>query len=271
MSLETVRNAVLYWTGYALQTRTSMQQHGYTTPRTILSSDIGPSVEYAHSVVERYERLGIGPEGKRVLELGPGLDLGTGAVMLHHGAASYLAIDAFDNRADAPDALYAAFDARYGREIPREDLRFRLCTFPELPEVDEQFDVIVSHATLEHIPEIPHLFRSLKRVAAPGCVFVHQVDGISHAGGLRPRDPLNMLRYSDATYDRIARFPGRPNRLRAGDFADAARAAGFHDVSIDVEYRTSDEYLRRVRPALDPQFRDRDDLDALTFNVLARG
>jgi SAM-dependent methyltransferase len=267
MRVQSPRNGLLHLAGVGLSLRTSRNNPEYTNPRELV--DVDTTIELAHSIVGRYERLGVDPRGKRVLELGPGRDLSTGAVLLHHGAASYRAVDLFDNRTEDPEALYAAIDARYGRRLDRDALAFSLVTFPDLPEVTEQYDVIVSHATLEHIPELPRVFAALRRVAAPGAVFVHHVDGMTHTRLLRERDPLNFLRYSDAVWARIATYPGVPNRLRGGEYVDIAREAGWLDVAVHGEYVASQRYLDRVTPALDARYRGRNDLELLTFNLVA--
>jgi hypothetical protein len=97
---------------------------------------------------------------------------------------------------------------------------------------------------------------------------VHHIDGNTHTRVLRERDPLNILRYSDATWARIASYPGAPNRLRAGEYVEIARAAGWSDVEVHVEDRASARYVQRVRSSLDPHYRSRGDLDQLTFNLV---
>jgi SAM-dependent methyltransferase len=267
MRVQSPRNVTLHLAGMALALRTSRNNPEYTNPRDLV--DIETTLELAHSIVGRYERLGVDPKGKRVLELGPGRDLSTGAVLLHHGAASYQAIDLFDNRTENPEALYAAIDEHYGRRLDPDALAFSQVTFPDLPEVTGQYDVIVSHATLEHIPDLLEVFAALRRVAAPGAVFVHHIDGMTHTRLLRERDPLNVLRYPNATWARIATYPGVPNRLRAGEYVDLARRAGWLDAEVHGEYVASAAYLERVTPSLAPAYRDRDDLGLLTFNLVA--
>ena len=60
-----------------------------------------------------------------MLELGPGSDLATGALILHRGAASYLAVDAFDNRDQASPELYRALSQSLGSEIALDRLGYR--------------------------------------------------------------------------------------------------------------------------------------------------
>jgi hypothetical protein len=69
---------------------------GYTTPRPFDDSNLERTRIYNEDVVDRWQvRGGIVWTGKRVLELGPGPDLGTGEVILERGARSYLAADIF--------------------------------------------------------------------------------------------------------------------------------------------------------------------------------
>src|SRR6266536_6224125 len=111
--------------------------------------------------------------GKRVLEVGPGSDLSTGAVILARGAESYRAVDLFDNRAQADPALYGELGRRLGAPVDLARLQFTLATFPGLREVDGAYDLIVSNATLEHVEDVGGLFASLRRLAAPGARMVH--------------------------------------------------------------------------------------------------
>lgn len=206
-------------------------------------------------------------DGRRILELGPGPDLGTGALTLARGARSYLAVDLFPLASDASSAFYRELGSALGVRIDTSSLEYRLTTFPAMPDVDGEFDLIVSNATLEHFDDVPATFRRLGELAAPGCLMCHHVDAKTHMRWLKDRDPLNLLRYSASTYDRMS-FPGIPNRLRAQDYVDAAAAAGF-SARIAPGKRAPTDYLERVRPALDGSFRARGDLDLLSFTLVA--
>jgi Methyltransferase domain len=237
---------------------------GYTTPRPFGPEELEQSADYAVIVAHRWQQM-ISIEGKRVLEIGPGPDLGTGAVLLADGAQSYHAVDMFPLADRDLTDFYAALERRIGK-IDSQRMRYTIAGFPELPELNEEFDVVLSHATLEHIADIPGLFRRLRQLVPAG-VMCHHVDAMTHTGVIRERDPLNILRFGDAMY-RLMSFPGVPNRLRAGDYADAARAAGFGPVHILPERRTSIEYLERARGELSSRFTTRDDIDILTFNLV---
>jgi hypothetical protein len=237
---------------------------GYRTPRPFGLDELERSAEYAVVVARRWQKL-IDVRGKRVLEIGPGPDLGTGAVLLADGARSYHAVDMFALADRDLTDIYGVLARRIG-PIDPDRLDYTIATFPGLPEVSGVFDVVVSHATLEHIDDVPGLFRRLRQLVPDGAM-CHHVDAMTHTRFIRERDPLNILRFGDRAY-RLMSFPGIPNRLRAGDYTDAAVAAGFEDVCIVPERRTSPEYSARVRPKLASQFAMRDDVDLLTFNVV---
>lgn len=267
-----LQNAALHGLGLAFGSVNTVRHHmqGYATPRPPGYEDTPVAVAHSTSIVDNYERAGaIDWRGKRVLEIGPGTDLTTGAIIRHRGAASYTAVDGFDNRsAERTAALFAELGRTVGAEISEDDLVFIRTRFPGLPDAEGPFDVIVSHATLEHLPEIPALFARLRELAAPGARMVHEVDAMTHMRWIRERDPLNILRYSDTVYRNLLSFPGAPNRLRSGDFAAAAATAGWSVVRVVPDAQAHAGYVARVRPRLSPAYRDRDDLGLLAFTMV---
>jgi len=235
---------------------------GYRTPRPFDDSDIDRAIAHDESVVDRWAARGdLSFIGMKILELGPGPDLGTGAIMLRRGAASYAAADLFPLAEAASEEFYARLSEKIG-EFDREALSFTLVSFPDLHELSEKFDLVVSNATLEHIADIPSLFVALSHLLADNGIMCHHVDAKTHMRWLRDRDPLNILRYSDTIYDRLLSFPGAPNRLRAGDYVDAAHRAGL-DTRI-----VPGRKLDRSYPHVTARFRNREDLDLLTFTVI---
>jgi hypothetical protein len=219
---------------------------GYRTPRPFASGDQARAWAYNEKVVARWEQRGeIVWSGRRVLELGPGPDLGTGEIILARGAGSYLAVDLFPLV-----------------ELPQ--LQYMLTTYPDMADVEGPFDLIVSNATLEHFDDVPGTFRRLRELASPECVMVHHVDAKTHMRWIKNVDPLNILRYRDGVY-RLLSFPGAPNRLRASDYVSAAEAAGF--AAEIVPGRVADDsYVASIQL---PRRYSLDDLRLLTFTLTA--
>ncbi len=240
---------------------------GYVNPRPFSGGDADRSIVHAFGVVEALERRGASWHGQRVLELGPGSDLATGAIMLHRGAASYHAVDLFDNRHQAPDDLYRKLGSRLSSSVDETRLGFIQTSFPDLPELHGEFDLVVSNACLEHVADIGGLFARLRQLSAPRATMVHQIDGRAHMRWFRDHDPLNHLRYSERVYRSILDFPGAPNRLRSAEFSQLARAAGWSQVEILADMRAPRAYLEDLRVA--PHYQRMSDLDLLGFTLTA--
>lgn len=268
--LGAAREAALFGLGLGLGTANTVRHRlrGYVTPRPFSASDLHRTIAHAIGVVDRLETDGeITWRNKRVLEVGPGSDLATGAVMMQRGASAYCAVDLFDNRDQAGPSLYPELSRTLGSPVDPSALEFRQTAFPDLPDVDGEWDLLVSNATLEHIEKIPALFRRLSELAAPGARMVHHIDAQTHMRWIREADPWNILRYPDSLYDRVLRFPGAPNRLLAGDYTRAAESAGWSAVPVG-DVRADQDYLARTRLA--KRFRSAGpDLRLLTFTLVA--
>jgi len=264
-------NALWWAVGLVLSAVNAVRHRlqGYRTPRKFGTEDVGRNVDYCISVVLTWLNSGVDVTGRRVLELGPGPDLGTGAVLLAAGAASYTAVDRFPLASSVDDRYYAELGERLGQPIDRDRLAYSVTKYPEMSDIEGPFDLIVSNAALEHFDDVPATMKRLAELLSPEGVMVHHIDGMTHMRGVRERDPLNLLRYSETLY-RMTGFPGIPNRLRASDYVAAARDAG---LSAIVKARTSapEDYLSAVRPGLGRRFRDRslDDLSPLSFALIA--
>jgi SAM-dependent methyltransferase len=269
-----MRDAALHALGLVAGASNTLRHHlvGYRTPRPFSADDIERSADYAIDAVNSWTWWAdLQPDGKRVLEIGPGPDLGTGATLVARGATRYVAVDRFPLAQGASPEFYAAMEQRLAAPVDVSKLEFVVTDFPTLPDVEGPFDIIVSNATLEHLDDVPGTFRRLAELAAPGAVMCHYVDAKAHMRWFREKDPLNILRYSDRVYRRLLSFPGAPNRLRASDFCRAAEAAGFSITVVSADV-APDDYLERLRPKLPPRWRSyRDeDLTLLDFVLVGR-
>jgi hypothetical protein len=244
---------------------------GYTTPRPFGQDDLGRTIDHVLAVVDRWQRSGLEPRNRRILELGPGPDLGTGFVLVALGAASYTALDRFALATSDSSELYAALAERLGVSVSatQQHMQYLVGEMAMSAELGRTFDAFVSNAALEHISDIPGTFAFMESLASHAPIHVHMVDAQTHMRWVRPRDPWNILRYPGWIY-RLMTFPGAPNRLLASDYVAAARETGLN-LSVLAVDRTDDDYLRRVRPFLARPFRNRTDRDLglLTFTLVS--
>jgi SAM-dependent methyltransferase len=96
-------------------------------------------------------------------------------------------------------------------------------------------DVVFSNSVLEHVPGpvIERCFAESRRILRPGGVIFHSVNcGDHYAYADRNIHQLNYLQFSDADWQIWNNEFLYQNRLRAIDFVDMARAAGF---AIEVD------------------------------------
>jgi SAM-dependent methyltransferase len=167
--------------------------------------------EYDYALFEYYrsakviaflERAGVAVRG-RVLDAGCG---GGGMPLsLAEEAGPVVGIDPFNRFGDA--------GARLARERGLRHLHFALADGMALPFPDEAFDLVLSHAVIEHVADAPLYLRECARVLAPGGrVFLSTAPYLSFAGAHLPRlkipVPLHLLfgrRVAFATFGFLAR------------------------------------------------------------------
>ena len=131
-------------------------------------------------------------------------------------------------------------------------------------------DVIVSRSQLEHVPP-PALaagFAEARRILRPGGLIVHTIDCADHyASSDRRRGPLDYLALSDAEWARWNTAFLYQNRLRAKDFAELAREAGFTIERAQARRMAS---LEGIAPALRFAQYSPDELAITSFDLVGR-
>jgi SAM-dependent methyltransferase len=167
--------------------------------------------EYDYALFEYYrsakviaflERAGVAVRG-RVLDAGCG---GGGMPLsLAEEADAVVGIDPAERFQDA--------GVRLGRERGLRNLHFALADGMALPFRGGSFDLVLSHAVIEHVPDAPLYLRECARVLAPGGrVYLSTSPYLSFAGAHLPRlkvpVPLHLIvgrRAAFATFRVLAR------------------------------------------------------------------
>ena len=152
--------------------------------------------EYDYALFEYYrsakviaflERAGVAVHG-RVLDAGCG---GGGMPLsLAEEATAVVGIDPAERFQDA--------GVRLGRERGMRNLHFALADGMALPFPDGSFDLVLSHAVIEHVADAPLYLRECARVLAPhGHVYLSTAPYLSFAGAHLPRlkipVPLHLM------------------------------------------------------------------------------
>lgn len=189
--------------------------------------------------------------GKRILELGPGDNLGVALRFLAAGADSVVCLDRFyskrnpDHEKEIYTALRASLVAAERQhfdeaisldgEIELNPQRLRSIygdTIEGLADKfdgdDRPFDLIVSCAVLEEIYDLNPAFAAMDRLLTPGGCFIHMIDlgdyGMFRNQGMHP---LTFLTISESIYKRMASDSGLPNRKRLGYYVEKMREFGY--------------------------------------------
>jgi SAM-dependent methyltransferase len=270
---------------------------GYTTPKTFSIREIDRCIEYDERLVDEwlallrsYTGCDAYLSGKRVVELGPGSDLGIGYILIAKGAARYIAVDAHDNVSRTPEAFYDRLFFRLrersgtidlpggfregGRDLHRSDDRVCYRHQPDFNIVaalgSATVDLFFSQAAFEHFENIDHTVEQMTQVAAPGAIAVLIVDLRTHSRWIRDKDPNNIYRYPSWIYESF-RFSGIPNRKRPFEYRRALEAAGWVDVRIRALSQLTSSHPSVERSRFSKQFHSPDaEMDTLTVLICAR-
>jgi len=227
---------------------------GSSSGSTHSTLSIPQSLDYIRAVFEDYVAYGRLDDatiaGKKILEIGPGDNLGVGLCFLLRGASQVVCLDRFFSHRDEAQqrAIYTAFRSS---RTPAEQAT--LDTFMSLdPAVHfdpsrlnyvsgiaiedlvdpatrfDGFDLIVSRAVLEHVWDLDRALVAMDRVLNPGGRLIHKVDFRDH--GIftsRNHHPLSLLTVPGFFYTLASRNSGKPNRRLIGDFRRILARLGY--------------------------------------------
>ncbi len=270
---------------------------GYTSARGFRFEDTDRVINYDLRVVKRwmdylenYESGAANLEHKNILELGPGMDLGIGLIMLAGGANKYNALDVHNLVRNAPDSFYNALfeylekDQLLKAEV--EQLKVQLEAFNkknndrlnylvrkdfDLSVFEENsIDLFVSNSAFQQFDNPAKTIQQISHLARPGAYFVALVDLKTHTRWIRERDPLNIYRYPDFLYNAL-KFKGSQNRVRPYEFKQMLNDNGWGNVKIELRSKLDKKYLDAVQSSLLTRFDVTEaQMEALTFVICAK-
>jgi hypothetical protein len=213
---------------------------------------LAQGVEYVHTVGLRYraaaQRLGRSFAGARVLEIGPGDNLGTAVCLVAWGAQQVVSIDRFNclGRWHREREIYRALVGRFTEEQRQRVLS--ACPWIESPEAPiegvvayrtgrpleeagrllewQGFECVVSNAVLEHLSDVGEAFEALRPHLARDAWMFHEVDLRCH-GRFEVWSPLYFLTIPGWLWRLMGSRLGIPNRLRLPAYHGVFERMGF--------------------------------------------
>lgn len=193
-------------------------------------------------------------EGKTVLEVGPGENLGVGLNFIADGAARVVSADRFRSlrppveQVQVYRRLIDGFDATHRSRVEKvltlhegdykvDSGVFTYLTDTALESLDRQFarhtfDVIVSRAVLEHIFDVDRALENMDLLLKPGGIMIHEVDLRDH--GMFTRyglNPLTFLTFGEGSWRLMSSHNGSPNRAPMKHYVENLNRRGY-DTSI---------------------------------------
>jgi SAM-dependent methyltransferase len=209
--------------------------------------------------------------GLSVLELGSGDSYGVALKFIQHGARRVVCTDRFESQRSiaGETKVYRQLLEAAGSETERwrlsqavrftdegfaiDDLWIQTLTAPaeHLGQYlrGEQFDLIISRATLEHVYDLEGVFRSISDLLCPGGRTVHMVDFENH-DLFAAQGPVYFLRFPHWLWQLASSHSGLPNRGRKSDFLSLITQVGLVlDRMIDTALLSAEE-VRAARTYL---------------------
>jgi SAM-dependent methyltransferase len=110
---------------------------------------------------------------------------------------------------------------------------------------DGEFDVVLSNAVLEHVRDLDRVSAELSRVTKPGGINIHQIDLGYHKSRERPLDHLLLTESEFFTEADAAHFE-YGNRWRASEFVARFQRAGLEISHFSASLRAEPGYLIEV-------------------------
>ena len=269
---------------------------GYSNPKPIPNDDFKGCADYDIAVVNHwlktlnlYTNSKFSVDGKIVLEIGPGTDLGVGLYLISKGIKRYHAIDVNDLMINDFDPFYDYFVERIENSYPNLDLKELKKTISEIkigiskkidrvikPDFDiessfpkNSIDLVFSQATFEHFEKVSQAIGSMSMVVKSGGILVAEVDFQTHSRWIRNHDPLNIYRYSPSIY-RMFKYDGMPNRVRPFEYKQYLENNGWRDIWITPLKTLDKTSLKTTIPNLHRTFRSENkEMGILTAMICA--
>ncbi len=247
---------------------------GFLFPQQVMAARFGrQDAEYAISVfLHHYRQLSAAgfTFADRILEVGPGRNLGTALLMwsLNHGrsgtAVRVILWDVFPNvvvepgtmREVARGLLESPTFQQVITELPNDelerrldlvargelapDIRYKVLPLAELAASGDAQDValVYSHAAIEHIWNIAEFWTQLMAFTKTAGWHSHRIDLADH--GNRHTNYIEMLDWSPLEYWLAMRFvPGSVNRWRASQHLAFLEKMGMRPIAVRRETRPS--------------------------------
>jgi SAM-dependent methyltransferase len=121
-----------------------------------------------------------------------------------------------------------------------------------LSELQNEIDLVISRAVLEHVNDLEATFLDMFKAMRPGALAVHQVDLKSH--NLHRSNPLDFLEYSPWLWKLMYSHKGVPNRWRANYYQQLILKHPFEQITFKPTALFDEQVVAIVNGSLHKRF-----------------
>lgn len=235
--------------------------------------------------ISKFETIDI--LGKNILEIGPGRNFGSVAILMCLGA-----------NVSVSDRWLVPFSKKYHRKVysrlaqlaPIEFANINLDPLLALSQADShdgfispypdaeslilddsaKFDILLSNAVFEHLIDIDKASQNLANASNIGSLHIHQIDLRQHSNF---ECPLEYLLMSPTQYEEwLAKDLGHSGSARRRfEYEASFRTADFEVLEVEVNGKVGSDYLKdfvpRLRAARDSKYCDLDGPDLTDIGI----
>ena len=215
--------------------------------------------DYYNQVLYKHNRSW---HNANVCEIGPGDLLGHVILMFNAGAYSYSYIDCFLRPVSGKYA-----QSVYKRILERDEIDRSLCNLSRFPNKDSRvnhytyaiedipahignFDIVISHHTLEHVNSVEKALINCFRLLNVGGIMIHRVDLGAHDICTSPYlHPLDFLKISNRLWHLMGSRRGYTNRVRADGYEDVLKKLGvLYQITVAERYNSDVCAIPKLQP-----------------------
>lgn len=227
--------------------------------------------------------------GRRLLELGPGDNVGLALRFLAAGAAQAVCLDRFEIKRDIERErrIYECI-LNSMRRVERERLESAVQVEPELRFNSDRlrtvtgvgieeaaqalgggsFDFIVSVAVLEHVLDLDRAFAAMDELLVPGGLMVHQVDFRDHGMfTMAGKHPLTFLTVPSRLWLAMTQDVGGPNRRLLNFYREKLADLGYESRLMVTDLLGQPTSVKEPSDALSYEAPVADDTRALIARI----